>query len=161
MLEIKQNVMKEKIVNIADSGNSGKTVCYRILDRNGNPVKLGDTDKDIYLCDTGQGACVPTYGSNNTPDLRHPYDNPNDPVYKAKDTTRHYEGNTHHHVIDYPLTCENSGYDFSGSYNNSRAAYNSQQGDVKDEAPNRFCNDCEKDPITGNYLTDICEVSCS
>ena len=134
-----------------DSGNSGKTVCYRILNSNGTPIKTG-TNKPIYLCDTGQGACVPTYGTNNIPDLRHPYDNPNDPVYKAKDTKRHYEGNTHHHVIDYPLTCENSGYNFSGSYNNSRAAYNSQQGGIKDNALRQHCRDnCPKD-LSGNWL---------
>ena len=140
-----------------DSGNSEKTVCYRILDSSDNPIKLSGTNKPIYLCDTGQGACVPTYGTNNTPDLRHPYDNPNDTVYKVKDTKRHYEGNTplpviHHHVIDYPLTCENSGYDFSGSYNNSRAAYNSQQGGIKESALRQYCRDnCPKD-LSGNWL---------
>ena len=32
-----------------DSGNSGKTICYRILDSSGNPIKLTGTNKPIYL----------------------------------------------------------------------------------------------------------------
>jgi hypothetical protein len=134
-----------------DSGNAGKTVCYRIIGQNGLPKKLNGKDKDIYLCDTGQGACVPTYG-NNIPDLRHPYDNPNLDIYKTQDTKRNYEKNTNYHVIDYPLTCESSGYDFSGSYSNSRASYNSKQGGVKKQALKQHCRDnCPKD-LSGNWL---------
>ena len=133
-----------------DSTHSGKMVCYQIMDSNNMPLKLSN-GKIVYICESGDGACVPTYGTQKIPDLRHPYENPKDAAYKANNTTKHYEGNTHHHIIDHPLKCGNTSIDFTGDYESDRNLYNSQYSS-KEGAKSEFCRTkCPKDS-TGKWV---------